>query len=78
MYSPALFGLLMSVYPCPGELRPVLTYYWVSTWAGWAEASVMIDSASSSNGDNNIAEETVVRFSRISMDNVDVRFMSDQ
>ena len=68
----------MSVYNCPGELRRVLTQNWVNGWDGWTEASAMIESASSSNAENQIAEEFVVRFSRISMDDVDVRFISDQ
>ena len=73
-----LCGLLMSVYPCPGGLQRVLTQSWVSTWNGWTEASAMIESALTSHDENHIAEEFVVRFSHISMDNVDVRFMCDQ
>ena len=53
---PLLFGLLMSVYNCPGELRRVLTQNWVNTWGGWTEASAMIESASLSNGENRVAE----------------------
>ena len=67
-----LFGLPMSVYPCPGELQRLLTQSWVSTWNGWTEASAMIESALTSQDENLIAEEFIVRFSRISTDNVDV------
>ena len=75
---PLCFGLLMSVYPCPGELRRVFAQDWVRTWAGWTEASAMIASASDSQDENQIAEDVVVRFSRINVDNVHERFMSDQ
>ena len=51
-----LFGLFMSVYNCPGELRQVSTQNWVSTWGGWTEASAMIESALLSNGERRIAE----------------------
>ena len=51
-----LFGLLMSVYPCPGELQRVLTQSWVSDWDGWTEASAMIDSALTSHDENLVAE----------------------
>ena len=73
-----MFGLLMSVYPCPGELRRVLAQDWVSMWVGWTEASAMIASAPDSQVENHIAEECVVWFSLISVDNVHERFMSDQ
>ena len=58
---PLLFGLLMSVYPCPAEMRRVLTQSWVSDWDGWTEASAMIDSALISHDDNLIAEELSAR-----------------
>ena len=57
-----LFGLLMSVYPCPGELQIMLTQSWVSTWNGWTEASAMIESPLTSHDENLIADEFVVRF----------------
>ena len=56
MIHPLLFGLLLSVYNCPGELRRVLTHNWVNAWGGWTEASAMIESASLSNGENKVAE----------------------
>ena len=75
---PLVFGLLMSMYPCPGELRRVLAQDWVRMWAGWIESSAMIASASDAQEENQIAEDVVVRSSRISIDNVHERFMSDQ
>ena len=63
----------MSVYPCHGELQRVLTQSWVSDWDGWTEASAMIDSALISHDENLVAQTFVVRFSRISMDNADLR-----
>ena len=75
---PFIFGLFMSVYPCPGELQRVLTQSWVSAWDGWTEASAMIANALTSHDENLIAESLVVRFSRISTDNVDVRLMCGQ
>ena len=59
--NPLLFGLLMSVYQCHGELQRVLTQSWVSNWDGWTEASAMIDSALISHDDNLIAEELSAR-----------------
>ena len=53
---PFLFGLLMSVYPCPGELQRVLTQSWVGNWHGWTEASALIESAVTSHDENLIAE----------------------
>ena len=35
-----LFGLLMSVYPCHGELQKVLTQSCVSDWDGWTEVQL--------------------------------------
>ena len=67
---PLFFGLIMSVHPCPGELRRVWAQDWVRMWAGWTEASAMIASASDSQDDNQIAEDVVVWFSPISIDNV--------
>ena len=54
--NPLLFGLFMSVYPCPGELQRVLTQSWVSNWDGWTEASAMIGSALTSRDANLVAE----------------------
>ena len=73
-----VFGLRMSVHPCPGELRRVLAQDWVRMWVGWTESSAMSASASDCQDENQIAEDVVVRFSRISIDNVHERFMSDQ
>ena len=56
----------------------MLAQDWVIMWAGWTEASAMIASASDSQDENQIAEDVVVRFSRISIDNVQERCMSDQ
>ena len=53
---PLLFGLLMSVYPGPGELRRVLTQNWVRAWTGWTEASAKIESALTDHDENRIAE----------------------
>ena len=53
--NPLICGLLMSVYPCHGELQRVLTQSWVSDWDGWTEASAMIDSALTSHNENLVA-----------------------
>ena len=55
-FHPFVFGLLASVYPCPGELPRVLTQSWVSKWNGWTEASAMIESALTPHDENHIAE----------------------
>ena len=74
---PLLFALLMSVYESPGELSRVLRQDWVSAWEGWAEADGQFASALDAQDEHKIAEEVVVRFARISMANVDERFISD-
>ena len=74
---PLLFALLMSVYESPGELSRVLRQDWVSGWEGWAEANSQFDMALCANDENQIAEELVVRFARISMANVSEIFISD-
>ena len=54
--NPFLFGLLMFVYPCPGELQRVLTQSWASAWDGWTESSAMVASALTSHDENLIVE----------------------
>ena len=49
---PLVFGLLMSVYPYPGELRWMLAQDWVRMWVDWPESSVAIASASDAQEDN--------------------------
>ena len=75
---PLLFALFLSMLPGPGELRRVLTQSWVGEWAGWTESYTLLDNAVSSQEENGLAEEYVVRFARICADNVELLFDIDQ
>ena len=64
-----LFALLMSVYQSPGELSRVLQQDWINDWDGWEEARKLCD-VQDDDAKHKIAEEFVVRFARIRMNNV--------